>query len=62
MPDMAAGEPQHARQPRVAACFAGAILASAAVGAHADYRVAANSTTTLGAGALNLACTDLVVA
>ena len=62
MPDTAGGEPQHAWQPRVAASFAGAILAFAMVGAHADYRIAANSTTTLGAGALNLSCTDLVVA
>ena len=30
--------------------------------AHADYTIAANSTTLLRAGALNLSCTDLIVA
>jgi hypothetical protein len=62
MPDTAGGEAQDAWQPRVAACCAGAIFALASVGADADYRIAANTISTLGAGALNLACTDLIVA
>ncbi len=47
---------------RLAAACAGAFTLLGATLAHADYIVAANSTTSLNGGALNLSCTDLIVA
>ena len=47
---------------RLAAWCVGAILACVAGAVPADYIIAANSTTTLNGGALNLSCTDLIVA
>ena len=63
MPDPARGEAQDAWQlRRLAAWCVGASLACVADGVDADYFIAANSTTTLNGGALNLSCTDLIVA
>ena len=63
MPDSArAGEPYASHGPRIAAWCAGALLCCAPAASHADYIVAANSTTSLNGGTLNLSCTDLIVA
>jgi hypothetical protein len=56
------GENHASHIRRIAACCGCAFMLFGAAMAHADYIIAANSTTSLNGGALNLSCTDLVVA
>src|SRR6266481_1601283 len=63
MPDPATGrksDASHLRQ--FAACCACACMLVAALPARADYVVPTNAISSLNGGALNLSCTDLIVA
>jgi hypothetical protein len=55
------GGPYASQVPRITAWCVGALLWCAALAARADYIVAANATTSLNGGTLNLSCTSLIV-